>query len=81
VRLSGRLADGSNVAVVDLSEGGAQLADAGKLSQGGRGRLMLDGYSNALEFEVREVVDGHAHLKFEAANEPAWRDFVARHGK
>ena len=80
VRLSGKLADGSSVAVLDLSEGGAKLADAGKFAQGKRGRLTLDGYAKALDFEVREVEDGHAHLRFEAANEPAWRDFIARHG-
>ena len=27
-----------------------------------------------------EAEDGHAHLRFEAANEPAWRAYVARHG-
>ncbi len=80
VRLSGKLADGSSVAVLDLSEGGAKLADAGKFAQGKRGRLTLDGYAKALDFEVREVEDGHAHLQFEATNEPAWRDFIARHG-
>ena len=81
VRIAGKLADGTNVAVVDVSEGGVQLAEAGKLAQGARGRLMLDGYVNALEFEVRDVSDGHGHLKLEVANDPAWRDFVQRHAK
>jgi len=50
--------------VVDLSEGGASIAEAPAMAPGTSGNLMLDGTGAALPFTARHFEDGVLHIAF-----------------
>ena len=83
VDLRGRLADGTDVDVVDISEQGARLCGPGaaRLHVGALNRLTVPGYPGSLEFEVRAVNGEEAHVKLtEASVSDQWRAFVEHCG-
>ncbi len=79
VKLTGKIDGGAKVSVVDLSQSGVHLADAHDLVVGRRGRLTVDGFPQPLEFDVRGVKGGNAHVAFSREPNPAWQAFAARH--
>ncbi|MCZ8312480.1 MAG: methyl-accepting chemotaxis protein [Magnetospirillum sp.] len=81
VRLAGKIDGGAKVSVVDVSQSGAFLAEAPDFVAGARGRLTIDGFSQALDFEVRSAKDGEAHVAFTRNPDAAWLAFVARYAK
>jgi aerotaxis receptor len=64
-------------ALIDVSEGGANLRTSTPLRVGERGDLRLAGYPKRLAFRVKAVEAGNAHVEFaqtadEAAEFRAW---------
>jgi methyl-accepting chemotaxis protein len=62
--------------LLDLSEGGANLAADSGLATGDRGGLRIDGYSRRLAYRVRAVEGGRTHVEFTFAGDDAG-DFKA----
>jgi methyl-accepting chemotaxis protein len=65
--------------LLDLSEGGANIATEASLGAGERGALRIDGYSKRLSYRVRAVEGGRAHMEFTFSGDDAadFRNWVA----
>jgi methyl-accepting chemotaxis protein len=65
--------------LLDLSQGGANLAADGAPGPGGRGSLRLEGFGRRLPFRVKEVEGGRVHVEFAlSADEAAeFRDWLS----
>jgi methyl-accepting chemotaxis protein len=57
--------------LLDLSEGGANLAVAGSLGAGAQGSLRVDGYPRRLPFRVKAFESDRAHVEFALAADEA----------
>ncbi|HYD30328.1 MAG TPA: PilZ domain-containing protein, partial [Azospirillaceae bacterium] len=59
-------ADGKTLpgTLLNLSEGGAMVGRVPGLFQGARGRIDIDGFTVALEFEVLRLRNDNAHMRF-----------------
>ncbi|MFM8801462.1 MAG: methyl-accepting chemotaxis protein [Tagaea sp.] len=81
VDLGARVVGGPAVRVADISEGGVWLTGKAGLQTGDRGRVEIDGFPGAVEFEVRNISPGNDHLQLTPGAEQIepWRAFVARH--
>lgn len=81
VDLGARVVGGPAVRVADISEGGVWLTGKAGLKTGDRGRVEIDGFPGAVEFEVRNISPGNDHLQLTPGAEQIepWRAFVARH--
>ncbi len=59
-------------ALIDISEGGANLKSDAVLREGDHGSLRLDGFGQRLTYVVRAVENGRIHIEFDfAAADPA----------
>jgi aerotaxis receptor len=55
-------------ALLDISEGGANLKSDAAMRSGDRGALRLDGFGQRLTCDVRAVENGRIHVEFDFAN-------------
>ena len=79
VSLQGRLSNGGEIDVVDISEQGAWLSGPAVSGwrTGARERLTVPGYSRTVEVEVRAVDGEDAHVKLaDVSATDEWRAFV-----
>ena len=79
VDLGARIAGGAAVRVADISEGGMWIKGRAGLKTGDRGRIEIDGFGAALDFQVRGTSPGNAHLELaiDGVQADAWARFVA----
>jgi methyl-accepting chemotaxis protein len=57
-----------DAALLDISEGGANLKSDAAMRNGDRGTLRLDGFAQILKYDVRAVENGRIHVEFDFAS-------------
>jgi methyl-accepting chemotaxis protein len=57
-----------DAALLDVSEGGANLKSDALMRSGDRGSLRLDGFGQRLAYDVKAVENGRIHVEFDFAN-------------
>ncbi len=61
-----------DAALLDISEGGANLKSDAAMRSGDRGSLRLDGFGQRLTYDVKAVENGRIHIEFDfATTDPA----------
>ncbi|MBL0931140.1 MAG: methyl-accepting chemotaxis protein, partial [Alphaproteobacteria bacterium] len=61
-----------DAALIDISEGGANLKSDAAMRSGDRGSLRVDGFGQRLTYDVKAVENGRIHIEFDfAAADPA----------